>query len=67
MGFLLLHVMNEKLRYIMLAHLSKENNMPDLALLTIKNELDGAWNYDCPRPRLMVAPRDVPSELIELT
>lgn len=64
---LLLHVMNEKLRYIMLAHLSKENNMPDLALLTIKNELDGAWNYDCPRPRLMVAPRDVPSELIELT
>ena len=60
------HVVHEKLRYIVLAHLSKENNVPDLALITMKNELDGVWNYDIPKPRLMVAPRDVPMDAILL-
>ena len=60
------HVLHERLRYIILAHLSKENNVPDLALLTMKNELDGAWNYDCPKPRLIVAPRDVPMDIISI-
>lgn len=60
------HVLHERLRYIVLAHLSKENNVPDLALLTMKNELDGAWNYDCPKPRLIVAPRDVPMDIISI-
>ncbi|MCR5532019.1 MAG: MBL fold metallo-hydrolase [Lachnospiraceae bacterium] len=60
------HVIHEKLRCIVLAHLSKENNVPDLALITMKNELDGAWNYDIPKPRLVVAPRDVPMDVITL-
>ncbi|MBO4324765.1 MAG: MBL fold metallo-hydrolase [Lachnospiraceae bacterium] len=60
------HVLHEKLKAIVLAHLSKENNMPDLALLTMKNELDGAWNFDNPKPRLLVAPRDVPMEALIL-
>ena len=60
------HVLSEKLRCIVLAHLSKENNVPDLALITMKNELDGAWNYDIPKPRLIVAPRDVPMDVITL-
>lgn len=58
------HVLHEGMKAIVLAHLSKENNMPDLALITMKNELDGAWNYDTPKPRLIVAPRDVPMEAI---
>lgn len=58
------HVLHEGMKAIVLAHLSKENNMPDLALLTMKNELDGAWNYDNPKPRLIVAPRDVPMEAL---
>ncbi|MBO4281221.1 MAG: MBL fold metallo-hydrolase [Lachnospiraceae bacterium] len=60
------HVIHEKLRCIVLAHLSKENNVPDLALITMKNELDGVWNFDTPRPRLVVAPRDVPMDVIKL-
>ncbi len=63
---LVAHVLQEKLRYIILAHLSKENNVPDLALITMKNELDGAWNYDSPKPRLMVAPRDIPMEVLTI-
>ena len=60
------HVLHERMKYIVLAHISKENNVPDLALLTMKNELDGAWNYDAPKPRLIVAPRDVPMEALQL-
>ena len=60
------HVLHDRLKAIVLAHLSKENNMPDLALLTMKNELDGAWNFDNPKPRLLVAPRDVPMEALIL-
>lgn len=60
------HVLHSGLRYIVLAHLSKENNVPDLALITMKNELDGAWNFDCPKPRLIVAPRDVPMDMISI-
>ncbi|MBO4668520.1 MAG: MBL fold metallo-hydrolase [Lachnospiraceae bacterium] len=60
------HVISEKLRYIVLAHLSQENNMPDLALITMQNELDGIWNYDSVKPKLIVAPRDCPMELLEM-
>ncbi len=60
------HVLHEGMKAIVLAHLSKENNMPDLALITMKNELDGAWNFDNPKPRLLVAPRDVPMEALIL-
>lgn len=60
------HVLSEKLCYIVLAHLSQENNMPDLALITMQNELDGIWNYDIKKPKLIVAPRDCPMDIIEL-
>lgn len=37
---LLACVMNNKLKNVFLAHISKENNTPDLAYLTVKNTLD---------------------------
>ncbi len=37
---LLACVMNDKLRNVFLAHISKENNTPDLAYLTVKNTLE---------------------------
>ena len=50
---------------IMLGHLSKENNYPDLAYETVKAELlmaVGAENM----PDLRVAPRDVPSGIVQI-
>ncbi len=54
------------LRVVMLAHLSKENNYPQLAYQTMKNEIDRAWCFSTEHPRLLVADRDVPSECITL-
>lgn len=56
---------HDRLQHILLAHLSKENNYPELAYETVKAELcmkaAGQWNAT-----LAVAPRDVPSEIITI-
>ena len=59
-GELLKHIVSDKLKYIFLGHLSKENNYPELAYETVKVELDDALKGSI----LKVAHRDKPSELV---
>lgn len=63
-GKLLCKLLHEKLKYIFLAHLSKDNNYPELAYETVKYELeqsDSPFKSNC---NLMVAKREEPSELV---
>ncbi len=59
-------LLHERLKAVVLAHLSKENNYPELAYQTMENELREAWHYKSERPHLMVAKRDEPTELIRV-
>lgn len=62
---LLCRLYHENLQYVILAHLSKENNYPELAYETVRAELilkAGEENL----PKLMVAPRDVPSGMFHI-
>ena len=57
---------NENLKYVMLGHLSRENNFPELAYKTVIDEL---INNKCDISNLSinVATRNTPSELIEIS
>ncbi len=62
---LLCRLHHDKLQHVVLAHLSKENNYPELAYETVRAELlmkVGEANM----PNLQVAPRDVPSGMFEI-
>ena len=59
-GELLKHIISDKLKYIFLGHLSKENNYPELAYETVKVELEDELRDSI----LKVAHRDKPSELV---
>ena len=52
-----------RLKVAMLAHLSEENNRPELALETVRRRLDGLFSRSC---EVYWAPRDRRSELLEL-
>ncbi len=59
---LLCEVLHPGLRHVILAHLSKENNLPELAYETVRIELQAAAEKrGIPMPDLFVAERDVPS------
>ena len=58
-------ILCERLKYIILGHLSKENNMPVLAYETYKCEFS-ASGIDFDFNRIMVAKRDEVSELIRV-
>lgn len=62
---LLCRLHHEKLQHVILAHLSKENNYPELAYETVKAELLMKVG-EVAMPNLMVAPRDVPSGILEI-
>ena len=62
-GRLLKHIMSDRLKYIFLGHLSKENNYPELAYETVKVELNELLNQGI---TLKVAHRDRPSELVKV-
>jgi len=53
------------LQHVLLAHLSKENNYPELAYETVKAELLMKVG-EASMPNLIVAPRDVPSGIFEI-
>lgn len=64
-GRLLCNILHDKLKFIMLGHLSKENNFPELAYETVKLEVtmgDTPFNGD--DIPLMVAKRDTISEIL---
>lgn len=51
--------MNDRLGQVVLGHLSKENNYPELALATVKNEVESSVKVE-------VAPRDHAGPLFDL-
>lgn len=53
------------LKHVVLAHLSKENNYPELAYETVRAELLMKLGQE-PLPSLMVAPRDTLSEMLTI-
>lgn len=58
---LLVRIGSERLKAVLLAHLSKENNYAELAYETVRAELLTRWNYGS--LEMEVAPRDIPSSL----
>lgn len=62
---LLCRLHHDGLQHVLLAHLSKENNYPDLAYETVRAELLMAVGAE-KMPDLRVAPRDIPSGIITI-
>ena len=56
---LVVELTNDRLKHVILGHLSKENNYPDLALATVKNEVDKSIHVE-------VAPRDHAGQLYHI-
>lgn len=66
-GELLCKAFSEKMKHIILAHLSKEHNYPELAYQTVKSRfLMEHGNDESILPDIKVAKRDVPSEVVLL-
>lgn len=59
---LICELLHDKLRFIILGHLSKENNYAELAYETVRTELISHWQGNGDFPSLSVAARDMPSE-----
>ena len=67
-GKLLCELYHENLRYILLGHLSKENNLPELAYETVRYEMKSELGQSIRKDlRLGVAKRDIPSGSIVLS
>lgn len=56
---------DKKVKHVILAHLSEENNFPELAFETVRAEVNMKVNED-KRPEIHVAPRFTPSFVAEL-
>jgi Metal-dependent hydrolases of the beta-lactamase superfamily I len=65
-GRLIRELIHDKLKYIFLGHLSKENNYPDLAYETVKYELLQEYELDRLNCNICVANRDEPSALVSV-
>ena len=64
---LVCQVLHPGLRHVILAHLSKENNLPELAYETVRIELDATVKQrGFEMPDLFVAEREIPSRPVEL-
>lgn len=61
---LICEVMNDNLKYVLLGHLSKENNYPQLAYETVKYGISKEYKDYGKKMRLLVADRDIPSEIL---
>ena len=59
------YLLNSGLKNVMLGHLSKENNFPELAYKTVIDELS-ASNFDENKIKIAVASRSNPSEILNL-
>lgn len=64
-GRLVCGLQHEGLKYVVLAHLSKENNYAELAYETVRAEVLMNWKYES-KPVITVANRDIPSAMIYL-
>ena len=60
-------ILNDKLKHILLGHLSKENNLPELAFETVRLEVDmGDCPYISSDFHMAVASRDEMSEILTI-
>ena len=65
-GRLLSDIISDRLKNVILGHLSKENNYPDLAFCAVRNEINFADNdYSAEMLNIKVAKRKEPSCLVE--
>lgn len=65
-GKLIRTLLHEKMKYVFLGHLSKENNFPDLAYETVKFEVEADGNELSKAVSIQVANREVPSEFVSV-
>ncbi len=66
-GHLIDRLLGNQMQEILLGHLSKENNYPDLAYETVRTEIDLSEScYHSKDFKISVAGRDEPSHIIEL-
>ena len=66
-GRLLCDILHDNLQYVILGHLSKENNYEELAYETVKLEITYGDNpYKGEEIPMMVAKRDTVSEIVSL-
>ena len=65
-GKTIAHLVNSGLQNALLIHLSKENNFPELAYKTVLEELQKT-NHSDECISLSVAPRDLPSDLFQVS
>ena len=63
-GKLLCSLFHENMRHIILAHLSKEHNYPELAYQTVKGQLETEFGLLRDGFNITVAKRDIPSPLV---
>ncbi len=59
-------LLHESLRVIVLGHLSRENNYPELAYETVRQDVCREWGFPAPAPEILVANRDKPSRRLSL-
>ncbi len=60
-------LLNDELQYIILGHLSKENNYAELAYETIHYEVTQKWGNSETMPEIMVANRDMVSKMVMIS
>lgn len=66
-GRLLDSILSKRIKHVFLGHLSKENNLPDLALKTVQQEIDNSGSeHKAGDISISVAHRDRISEVIEI-
>lgn len=65
-GKLLDKVIHDNIKHIVLSHLSKENNMPEIAYETVRLEVNMSESCYCADDfHMLVASRDIPSDVLE--
>ena len=66
-GRLLNCILTDRMKHVLLGHLSKENNLPELAFETVRLEVDmGECPYCASDFRMIVASRDEMSEIVTI-
>lgn len=63
---LIKEILHKNLKHLVLGHLSRENNFPQLAYRTVLDELEKTETWGTLDTRLMVASRDEPTELLKI-
>ena len=63
---LIKEILHKDLKHLVLGHLRRENNFPQLAYRTVLDELEKTETWGTLDTRLMVASRDEPTELLKI-